>query len=436
VRCGWDSHGDWIVMRRHFNSFAIVLALLSVVCAQAVDRITATVTITGGTTNGMTVQVNADTRTWTNNATGAPASTILTNATIAGVATNWFAHIGTYPYSGILPQFTATNQVKLIGASGGALAVTIGGGWATVSYATSVVTTLTAVRVPMTGEPTASSGTNIASLLVSGINSLSTNSLTEGTIATTNLVGKTAVETMGNKSLTNTVLIKFGGNLAVFNTNGIFGSNLSGGTNTGNYISFDATGWPTVVDSGGNSVTGEPDSLGGIVTVAHLKAFYPLLEDNGGATTNVWNTAQQFVDPVYAAAVTATNATIQAGTVTASLTNVVEYAGGPVMLTLSSLANGDNAAVPAAGYRFVKLTAGPSAAFAVCGIAGGGVREITFYNATGQAMTVKHQSGGDPTATNRIVSLTGADQVTTADGAFHVIYDTVASRWLMDWFSP
>ncbi len=46
---------------------AIAIGILILVCGEAwaVDRITATVLLTSGTTNGQTITVNGSTRTWT-----------------------------------------------------------------------------------------------------------------------------------------------------------------------------------------------------------------------------------------------------------------------------------------------------------------------------------------------------------------------------------
>jgi hypothetical protein len=308
------------------------------------------------------------------------------------------------------------------------------------------VTNLVAVETPASAYPVQSTATNNYSQVASDLGVYSTNALAAGTALVGNLVQTSGAQTVaGAKTFTgpglvstNTRSISFAGNASVLTTNGVvFVKDASAvSTNTLYIITADATGWPGVYDSGGNYVTAEPDSLGGIVTLAHLKAFYPLLEDNGGATTNTWNTAQKFIDPVFAASIQATNATIQAGTVSASLTNTVEYSGGPVMQTVSSLANGNNAAVPTTGYRFIKLTSGPTGAFTINGLAGGGIRELDIYNASGQNMTIAHQSGTDPTATNRIVSMTGADQSTTGDGWAHFIYDTTAARWILTSLSP
>jgi hypothetical protein len=98
----------------------------------------------------------------------------------------------------------------------------------------------------------------------------------------------------------------------------------------------------------------------------------------------------------------------------------------------TSLANGANAAVDFGTKVFVKIKAGPTGIFTIHGIANGadGKRYI-LYNATGQNMTIANDSGGDPTPANRIFTNTGADIVTTANGAVEVIYDSEDSRWVV-----
>jgi len=103
---------------------------------------------------------------------------------------------------------------------------------------------------------------------------------------------------------------------------------------------------------------------------------------------------------------------------------------------VTSLANGNNAAVPIGTNIFIEVS-GPSADFTINGIAGGrDGKYAIIVNQTGFNMTVAHQSGTDPTAANRIISMTGADRVTTANGSATLIYSGAASRWLLIAFDP
>src|SRR6266699_2298089 len=79
---------------------AIVAGLLWLVLpASALNIITATVTVTNvaGTTNGQTITVNGNTRTWTNSVSF-PATQILTNNTIGGAATNLYNAAAAAPF--------------------------------------------------------------------------------------------------------------------------------------------------------------------------------------------------------------------------------------------------------------------------------------------------------------------------------------------------
>lgn len=132
---------------------------------------------------------------------------------------------------------------------------------------------------------------------------------------------------------------------------------------------------------------------------------------------------------------TVTNATVRDAT-TAGTTRLQ----GIITLqrnTVSSLANGSNAGVDPTTYSFLRITSGPSAAFSINGIAGGVDGRILYlYNATGQNMTLAHDSGIDPTAANRIKSNTGADLVSTGNATATLIYDGAESRWIVMSWNP
>lgn len=105
---------------------------------------------------------------------------------------------------------------------------------------------------------------------------------------------------------------------------------------------------------------------------------------------------------------------------------------------ITSLANGNNAGVPIGTNVFVQLS-GPSAAFTVCGLANGRNGKLVFLiNRTGFDMTIASESGGEPasSATNRIVTMTGADRTTTGDGTATLLYSSSENRWLLINFDP
>lgn len=112
-------------------------------------------------------------------------------------------------------------------------------------------------------------------------------------------------------------------------------------------------------------------------------------------------------------------------------------AGSDVAFTryaLSTLANGNNAAIPVGTNVFVEVS-GPSGAFTVNGIAGQPNRDgkvLILKNATGFTMTIANQSGTDPTPGNRILTGYSADHAYTNNpGLVTLIYDGNAARWLV-----
>lgn len=99
--------------------------------------------------------------------------------------------------------------------------------------------------------------------------------------------------------------------------------------------------------------------------------------------------------------------------------------------THTSLANGANSGVVFTN-TFNRISAGPTGAFSIAGIAGGADgRTLILYNQTGQNMTISHDSGTEATASNRIYTMTGSDVATTGNGSVILIYDSSASRWIL-----
>ncbi len=104
----------------------------------------------------------------------------------------------------------------------------------------------------------------------------------------------------------------------------------------------------------------------------------------------------------------------------------------------SSLVNGANAAVLVGTNTFVQVS-GPSAAFTIHGLSGSPNRDghlVVILNKTGQNMTIAHDSGIEPTAANRIISLTGADRTSTGNGAAVLIYSASETRWQLIHLDP
>lgn len=184
--------------------FLLLCLLCSAVCANAVDRITATITITNApTTNGMTITVNGAARVWTNSVLDAN-TTILTNATTSGSASNLFGNLSANPPAGFVPYQSASNVIVLGGASGATLTLAFSAGYAYATFATQAVSQAWGVRVPLAVESDAQK-TNIASGLVDWLNQNgATNALHENAPAVQNLVGLTNAQTIaGVKAFTN-----------------------------------------------------------------------------------------------------------------------------------------------------------------------------------------------------------------------------------------
>lgn len=96
----------------------------------------------------------------------------------------------------------------------------------------------------------------------------------------------------------------------------------------------------------------------------------------------------------------------------------------------TSLANGNNANIDFGTATLIKINAGPTSAFAICGISGGADgRLLILDNRTGQNMTISNDSGVDGTAANRIYTATGSDHATTGNGVAMLVYDSTDSRW-------
>lgn len=158
------------------------------------DRITALITVTNNPSDGDTFTVNGVVRTW-KTTVATPATQISITNTANANATNLFNQITANPYAGPLaPIFTATNAVSLLANNGNALVVTASGTWANITTTTQTVTSLLAVRWPISGEPTASVRTNEASSLIQDLSTYSTNSFSSSAIALSNYVALTTTQ--------------------------------------------------------------------------------------------------------------------------------------------------------------------------------------------------------------------------------------------------
>lgn len=449
--------------------FPILFLLLSVsvfqffsISSHAASRITALVTVTNKTVNGDTFTVNGTTRTWTNSVF-IPSTQVLTNYTGSTAKTNLTSQIGSYPFTSVTLVDNGTNSFKLIGASDIVMTISVSSAYATVAYSTQAVAALKAVRVPVSGEPTAGVQNEIASGLVDALNDKATNAILQSSIVASNLVGLTNSQTIsGAKTLTgaftansassikSTNLYSIGGSLFIQTGHGTGTTNTWGLVNNGTGL---ALSWAQLTGGGGSgydfgNIFNSDGSItfNGSMVITGAVVASSLILTNGGLVgdlsggTNL--SAPKLVGLVPDLSLTnraLTNFSAYAASYQSTNTYV---AGADLAFTrfaVTALANGNNAAVPVGTNVFIEVS-GPTGAFTINGINAVNAQRdgkiIYIVNQTGQNMTIAHQSGTDPTAANRIITMTGADRATTGNGTATLIYSASASRWLLIGFDP
>jgi hypothetical protein len=468
---GKGMFGKGMIAKRMAFFFLIPLPFIPLPSFSA-DRVSAVVTITNApTTNGMTFVVNADTRTWLDSVTNA-ATQILTNSTITGATTNLYNHLLSTPPAAVTPYLTASNVVRLAARTGTPLTVSGAGVYFSVTYSTQTVSVAYDVSVPYTATPSALRPTVTAGL-VDWLNQISARAIYENSGAVSNLVGRTNSQTIsGDKTFTGTILISnlagiFSvGTISATNLNGIIGA-ISNGvwyagvavnpsfTNAQNFgNAFRSPGAGASSEQFGTSASATGDFSTAIGASATASATDAIALGKGATAA--------FADSVAIGegVNTSTDGQIKLGrsihwvdipgnlwvrgfltNITATGTNTFP-AGADIAFgryPVTSLANGNNAAVPVGTNVFVEVS-GPSAAFTLNGLnAAGAIRDgklLVILNQTGFDMTVAHQSGTDPTAANRIITMTGADRTTTGNGSATLIYSVAASRWILIAFDP
>lgn len=516
------------------------LALISVsICALCflpsalAQRVTASITITNATTNGMTLTLNGDTRTFTNNVVN-PATQIGTNNDVTGCgsATNAFFQIQIAPFSQVVIHAGGTNSFTLVGNSGLPMAATLSTGLGIVSYSTQTVATLTAVRVPVSGEPSAAVQTNVASGLVAAINSpQNTNAIDQNATVAAQLLGTTKSQTAsGATTLNNTNNHIFGiisslgisGN-SVLMTNGLYFTPIflnpvmTNGINYGNAFSSPGTngtnpeqfgfhalangdsslaigatataignntiaignslsgGFGSItVGVGANTTSDNSTAVGGSATATGTNStalgantistatastaigeaadaeFNNSTAIGTGSTTTQTN--QIMLGAPGISTVVQNHLTVQANEVVAGNFNAAGLTtnqtwtgtntfgnGADIAFTrkaVSSLAIGNNAAVPIGTNEFIEVS-GPSGSFAINGIASGrDGKLITVLNQTGFQMTIANESGTDPTAANRIRTLGAAADLVLTNAAVTLQYNASVTRWIVISHNP
>lgn len=437
-------------MKRILLFFCLLLFAFS---GKALDIITATIAVTNtaGTTNGQTLTVNSDMRTWTNSVQ-VPGSQILTNNTIGGAATNMFNEIAVYPFSVPELAHSGTNGIILRSRPGGPLSASLSAGWGTVVLTTNSLSDFTIVEVPLGVYPAAQQ-TNVASGIAAmlGANQV-TNAIPETAPAMTNFLSNTNSQIVaGAKQLTN-FLNTLKGNLVAIVPPGTPAWIWNPAGNSA-ALNFGGTG------AGGstNSITGTPGGFAfsgtwGNVTFGSQCIFSTdiLLGDFSIIGTHAVMNTNGFFG-------TGTGITnLDGGTILLSTvsspqlnTNGLRFlgtnsfpAGSDIAFgrySLSSLGNGINQDIPVGTNVFIDVS-GPSGAFSIEGIAGGrDGKVVEILNLTGFNMTIAVEggaTGNDPTPANRIVSMTGADVASTGNGFARLKYNSNTSRWVLTDFSP
>jgi len=480
-------------MKKFLKGLLLALGLvwgMGATSASAVDLITATITITNApTVNGQTITVNGNTRTWTNSVQIA-GSQILTNLTIGGSATNLFNQVANFPFSSpaLVLGHSGSTGITLQSSPGGALAVTLSAGWGTVVLTTNTLTAAYAFRVPYTVEAAAQQ-TNIVSGAVAALDSnVTTNALHESAPAVQNLVGITNAQTVTGAKTFSSVTGQWKG--MVSNSPAISGtvSALTNGVWTNptldHPITTNLVNYGGALRSPGSGLGSEQFGASAAALGANSIAVGAAAGATNAADSSVGNgalTSGEFASAFGAGALALADqgTGIGAGS-TASGTNstavgAFAFSGyknstalgylslataasqlrlgtssehvsipGPLSAmgncevtfnryAISSLANGNNLDLAVGTNTFIEVS-GPTGAFAILGIAGGrDGKMVIILNQTGQNMTIACEggaAGNDPTAANRIITMTGADRATTGNGAAWLIYNGNSSRWI------
>lgn len=467
--------------------FQILALIVFAVTAAGADRVTVTLTITNNPSDGNTFVLNADTRTW-KTTVATPATQVTVAAGTAENATNLLRHVSANAFSGpVIPLRYETNVLKFVGSVGQAMSASLTGTWGEISYSTQTVASVYAVRVPM-ASTVEFERTNNASLLVQGIGSYSLSSLDQNSTAAALLMGIGNTQTVtGPKTFTGATVLLAPTLSNAVNYGTAFSSPGSGTQSEEFGVSASASGTYATAVGRGAAAAGEAAlavGSGAIASIINSIAIGAGSESTGtnsiafgtGAVAGYNNSiaigtlsTAGHTNSVTIGTSSATTAANQirlgsashnvsvAGTITGTVTNSTFYgtvgtltggswsSGGSTNTTstnsvnygirfprstVSSLANGNNAGLSFGDFTYVKLTSGPTGAFAICGITGGtDGKLLVIVNRTGQAMTIANDSGVDATAANRIYTLTGGDIATTGDGAVTLIYDTADSRW-------
>lgn len=126
-----------------------MMGMMGVMGAAGQEVVTANVTLGGGTTNGFTLTVNGQTRTFVDSWTaGTSQLPVGTNSSMA--SSNILVGYGAYPLANMFVSRPATNVIRYQSYPGYVVTVSLAGGlpWGTVAYSTNTITAATVMRAP------------------------------------------------------------------------------------------------------------------------------------------------------------------------------------------------------------------------------------------------------------------------------------------------
>jgi hypothetical protein len=221
-------------------------------------------------------------------------------------------------------------------------------------------------------------------------------------------------------------------------SSGDYSTTVGSGSAASGYASFAgaldaiASGYASTAVGTGSGATGSNTFAGGFGAAAtHANAFAI------GANSATSQDGEGMLGSVLVHIIR-TFGRLQAGSITNAVmtgTNRVDGDWAWMPVSVSSLANGNNIAVP--GTNYLLLLSGPTAAHAICGITGGrNGREIVGQNRSTGLLTIANESGVDPTAANRILTPTRADVTVQTNGFFKLMWLDTSSRWELQWKYP
>jgi hypothetical protein len=457
-------------MKKIFSTILLTLCF----AARSETTITASITVTNMTTNGMTFTVNGNVRTFTNNVLSATTQ-VMTNAdaTGCGSKTNLFQQIGLNLFPRVTPFDTGSNTFQLQAPCGAALVVSASAGYADVTYSTQTCSTATPVGVAFDSYyPPLATRTNVASQLIADLNTYGTNEIDQSTPIAGQLLGTTNDQTVtGAKTFSNTNDLWYGGVVGAStisgNINWLSGGVITNatmlwisGSTTNAYIDSSSAIFPSGVQIpssfanswkmqgfaalGGWELVEQPvgggSSTAVVLALTNAVTIFPALSLSKFSTVSNASIGTDLA--ITGSSTVGTNLNVGGNAYIAGLTTNQTWigtnnfpSGADIAFgrySIGSLANGNNSGVQVGTNCYVAVS-GPTGSFTINGLANGrDGKVIIIENSTGQSLTLANDSGVDPAPANRIKTGTGADVTLTSNPAMAtLIYSGSASRWIL-----